>query len=198
MAERQVTVAGKTYQLPDLFMVMATQNPIEQEGTYPLPEAQLDRFLLHVNIDYPDAAAEKEILRIVRGEAQGEATDPEVMIPANAIFAARKAALQVHASEALTDYIIQIIQATRTPALYGEDLAHMLAYSASPRSTIALDRCSRVHAWMRGSEFVTPMDVQAIAHDVLRHRFILSFEAEADGHTRDDFISELINRIPVS
>lgn len=198
MAERQVTVAGKTYQLPDLFMVMATQNPIEQEGTYPLPEAQLDRFLLHVNIDYPNAAAEKEILRIIRGEAQGEATDPEVMIPANAIFAARKAALQVHSSEALTDYIIQIIQATRTPALYGEDLAHMLAYGASPRSTIALDRCSRVHAWMRGSEFVTPMDVQAIAHDVLRHRIILSFEAEADGHTRDDFISELINRIPVS
>jgi len=198
MAERQVTVGGKTYKLPELFMVMATQNPIEQEGTYPLPEAQLDRFLLHVNIDYPDAAAEREILKIVRGEASGQVVDVPHMISSQQIIDARQAALNTHASDALIEYIIQIIQATRKPELYGEEFAQLLSYGASPRSTIALDRCSRVHAWMRGSDFVTPMDVQAIAPDVLRHRIILSFEAEADGQTPDAFIDALISKVPVS
>ena len=198
MAERQVTVGGTTYELPDLFMVMATQNPIEQEGTYPLPEAQLDRFLLHVKIDYPSADAEREILRIVRGEAAGEAPAPERMVSVSEIFAARSAAMQTYASDALIEYIVQLIQATRRPEAYGDDLAQMIAYGASPRSTIALDRCARVHAWMRGSEFVTPSDVQAVLHDVLRHRVILSFEAEADGKTADGFIDALINRVPVS
>lgn len=198
MAERQVTVGGTTYQLPGLFMVMATQNPIEQEGTYPLPEAQLDRFLLHVNIDYPSAEAEREILRLVRGEAMGEVRPPERMIAPKEVFAARQAALETHVSDALTDYIIQLIQATRHPAAYGDDLAGMLAYGASPRATIALERCARVHAWMRGSGFATPADVQAIAHDVLRHRVILSFEAEADGKRADDVIDALIARVPVA
>lgn len=198
MAERQITVAGQSYPLPGLFMVLATQNPIEQEGTYPLPEAQLDRFLLHVNIDYPSATAEREILRIVHGEAQGEVTKPGQMISPAQIFAARKDALQTHASEALLNYIIQIVQATRSPAAYGEQLTGMIDFGASPRSTIALDRCARVHAWMRGAKFVTPFDVQAIAHDVLRHRIILSYEAEAEGHTRDGFISTLLEQIPVS
>ncbi len=198
MAERQVTVGGTTYSLPGLFMVMATQNPIEQEGTYPLPEAQLDRFLLHVNIDYPSAEAERDILRLVRGEAMGEIPAPARLIAPEEVFAARQAALQTHVSEALTDYIIQLIQATRHPAAYGEDLAGMLAYGASPRATIALDRCARVHAWMRGASFATPADVQAIAHDVLRHRVILSFEAEADGKHSDDVINALITRVPVS
>lgn len=198
MAERQVTVAGKTHKLPELFMVMATQNPIEQEGTYPLPEAQLDRFLLHVNIDYPDAEAEREILRIVHGEATGINTLPYRKIAPQSILAARQAALKTHSSEALITYIIQLIQATRNPSAYGEDLDGLLAYGASPRSTIALDRCARVHAWMRGSEFVTPFDVQSIAHDVLRHRIILSYEAEADGYSADEFISALLNRVPVS
>ncbi|MHA3916557.1 AAA family ATPase [Halovulum sp. GXIMD14793] len=198
MAERQVTVGGTTYSLPDLFMVMATQNPIEQEGTYPLPEAQLDRFLLHVKIDYPDADAEREILRIVRGEVAGEAPAPEKMIAPSDIFAARKEAMSTHASDALVEYIIQLVLATRQPSTYGADLAEMVAYGASPRSTIALDRCARVHAWMRGSEFATPSDVQAVLHDVLRHRIILSFEAEADGKTVDGFIDALIDRVPVS
>ncbi|NIZ12040.1 MoxR family ATPase [Phaeobacter sp. HF9A] len=198
MAERQVTVGGTTYRLPDLFMVMATQNPIEQEGTYPLPEAQLDRFLLHVTIDYPSLDAEREILKIVRGEVAGEAPAPLRMISPGDILAARKDAMAVYASEALTEYILQIIQATRNPKAYGEDLAEMIAYGASPRATIALDRCARVHAWMRGSEFVTPSDVQAVLHDVLRHRVILSYEAEADGKTPDAFIDALIERVPVA
>lgn len=179
-------------------MVLATQNPIEQEGTYPLPEAQLDRFLLHVNIDYPSAAAEREILRIVHGEAQGTVDKPEHMVSPSQIFAARQEALQTHASEALLSYIIQIVQATRTPEVYSEQLANMIDFGASPRSTIALDRCARVHAWMRNSKFVTPLDVQAVAHDVLRHRIILSYEAEAEGQTRDAFISTLLEQIPVS
>lgn len=198
MAERQITVAGKSYPLPDLFMVLATQNPIEQEGTYPLPEAQLDRFLLHVNIDYPSAAAEREILRIVHGEAMGVEDKPAQLITPAQIFSARQEALQTHASEALINYIIQIVQATRHPEVYGEHLASMIDFGASPRSTIALDRCARVHAWMRGSSFVTPLDVQAIAHDVLRHRIILSYEAESEGQTRDAFISALLEQIPVS
>ncbi len=197
MAERQVTVSGETYPLPKLFMVLATQNPIEQEGTYPLPEAQLDRFLLQVNIDYPDADAEREILRLIRAETSGEVPAPEQMISVEKIFAARREAMQIHVSESLTEYIIQLIQATRYPEKYGEDLADSIAFGASPRATIALERCARVHAWMRGAEFATPEDVQAIMHDVLRHRILLSFEAEADGKRSDDIIDALQARVPV-
>ncbi|MCD2179432.1 AAA family ATPase [Rhizobium sp. C1] len=198
MAERQVTVAGRTYRLPELFMVMATQNPIEQEGTYPLPEAQLDRFMLHVKIDFPSAEAEREVLRIVRGEAMAQTVKSSFRVSQQDIFAARQAALKTHVSDALTDYIIQLIQATRRPQLYGADLAHQISYGASPRSTIALDRCARVHAWMNGADFATPSDVQAVLHDVLRHRIILSFEAEAEGKTADAFIDALIDRVPVA
>ena len=198
MAEKQISVGGTTHALPDLFMVMATQNPIEQEGTYPLPEAQLDRFLLHVHIDYPAPEAEREILRIVRGEVAGAAPPPTRLIPPAEIFAARTAAQQTYASEALTEYVIQLVQATRNPGAYGDDLAQMVAYGASPRATIALDRCARVHAWMGGRDFVTPADVQAVLHDVLRHRILLSFEAEADGKTADAFLDVLIDRVPVT
>ncbi|MCR9134687.1 MAG: MoxR family ATPase [Alphaproteobacteria bacterium] len=198
MAEKQITVGGTTYELPSLFMVLATQNPIEQEGTYPLPEAQLDRFLLQVNVDFPSADAERQILKLVRGEVFGETTPPARRISVEEIFSARRDAMGTHVSEALEEYIIQLVQATRNPAAYGDDLSSMIAYGASPRSTIALDRCARVHAWMRGSDFATPADVQAILHDVLRHRIILSFEAEADGQTRDGFIDTLIERVPVS
>ena len=198
MAERQVTVGGKSYSLPELFLVMATQNPIEQEGTYPLPEAQLDRFLLQVNISYPDAAAEREILRIVHGESQGEDRPVARMIKPQEIFAARAQALQTHSAEAVLQYIIELIQATRNFAAYGEELAGLIAFGASPRSTIALDKCSRVQAWMRGADFVTPADVQAVIHDVLRHRIILSFEAQADGFTADDVIELLIEKVPMS
>lgn len=197
MAERQVTVSGTTHKLPELFMVLATQNPIEQEGTYPLPEAQLDRFLLQVNIDYPNADAEREILRLINEENTGATQAPEQMISIAAIFEARKQALQTHVSESLTEYIIQLVQATRYPENYGEDLADSIAFGASPRATIALERCARVHAWMRGAEFATPEDVQAIMHDVLRHRILLSFEAEADGKHSDDIIDALKARVPV-
>lgn len=197
MAERQVTVGGNTYALPPLFMVLATQNPIEQEGTYPLPEAQLDRFLLQVNIDYPSADAEREILRLVNQEASGDHQAPAQMISIDEIFTARQTALQTHVASALTEYIIQLIQATRRPEKYSDDLAGTLAFGASPRATIALDRCARVHAWMRGADFATPEDVQAIIHDVLRHRLILSFEAEADGKTADQVIDTLVERVPV-
>ncbi|KTQ92611.1 ATPase AAA [Aureimonas ureilytica] len=198
MAERQITVAGQTYRLPQLFMVMATQNPIEQEGTYPLPEAQLDRFMLHVKIDFPSAEAEREVLRIVRGEAMAQTVKPSFRVSQREIFEARQAALKTHASEALTSYILQLIQATRRPQMYGDDLAHQVSYGASPRATIALDRCARVHAWMNGADFATPSDVQAVLHYVLRHRIILSFEAEAEGKTADAFIDALIDRVPVA
>jgi MoxR-like ATPase len=198
MAERQITVGGTTYPLPKLFMVMATQNPIEQEGTYPLPEAQLDRFLLHVRIGYPDPAAERDILRIVRGEALGEVGLPQAAVTEDMIMAGRREALGVHVSEALETYMLQLIFATRGQTGFGAGLAGKIAYGASPRGTIALDRCARVHAWMRGADFATPLDVQAVIHDALRHRLILTFEAEADGVTKDSLIDELVALVPVS
>ena len=165
MAERQITVAGKTYPLPELFMVMATQNPIEQEGTYPLPEAQLDRFLMHVKIGYPDRTAEREVLHIVRDEAMNMTRETHHMISQETIFECRQLALNTYLSPALEEYILQLVFATREPASYGDDLAHMIAYGASPRGTIALDRCARVHAWLRGSDFASPTDVQAVVKE---------------------------------
>lgn len=200
MAERQITVGKVTYQLPELFMVMATQNPIEQEGTYPLPEAQLDRFLMHVSIDYPDASAEKQILQLARAEAMGtlQQTDTDVsLISQQALFAARDEVLQLHMEPNLEEYLLQMVLATRNARAYGDDLEQWLLYGASPRATIALDRCARAHAWLAGRDFVSPDDIQAIAYDVLRHRIILSYEAEAEGITPDVFIRELIARIAV-
>lgn len=196
MAERQVSVGRVTYPLPPLFLVMATQNPIEQEGTYPLPEAQLDRFLLHVTIDYPDIATERAILKLVRDEASASATTVLEQIPQEAIFAARKEVLALHMSTSVEEYLVQLIMATRQPALYNEELSGLIEYGASPRATIALDRCARAHAWLLGKEFVTPEDVQSIARDVLRHRIILSFEAEARGHTKDQVIDRLLAAVP--
>ena len=198
MAERQVTVGGVTYKLPELFLVMATQNPIEQEGTYPLPEAQLDRFLLHVKLDYPDIDAERAILKLVRGEASGEAISIGERLPQATIFAARRQALGTYMSEAVEEYLLQFVFATRNPELYGKDLAGMVAFGASPRGTIALDRCARAHAWLRGRDYVTPEDVQAIAKSVLRHRILLTFEAQADGIDTDQFLDALIARVPVA
>ncbi|WP_341987551.1 MoxR family ATPase [Azorhizobium sp. AG788] len=198
MAERQVTVGSTTYKLPDLFLVMATQNPIEQEGTYPLPEAQLDRFLLHVRLDYPDLAAERQILRLVRGEAQGEVIAFGQKISQATIFAARRDALATYMSEAVEEYILQFVFATRAPELYGADLAGVVAFGASPRGTIALDRCARAHAWLRGRDYVVPEDVQAIAKSALRHRILMTFEAQADGMNADTFIDTLLARVPVA
>ena len=199
MAERQITIGQKTYPLPPLFLVMATQNPIEQEGTYPLPEAQLDRFLMHVSIGYPDAGEEREILRLNRAEADGSRQQDELPPPISqeAIFAARDTVLNLHLADTLEEYLIQIVLATRNPGAYGDDLDGWLQYGASPRATIALDRCARAHAWLAGREYVGPEDIQAVAYDVLRHRLILRFEAEAEGVTPDRVIGELIARIAV-
>jgi MoxR-like ATPase len=204
MAERQITVGKITYQLPELFMVMATQNPIEQEGTYPLPEAQLDRFLMHVSIDYPEASAEKQILQLAREEARqlttrtgGANTAASQKAQQESIFAARAEVLNVYMDENLEEYLLHLVLATRNPASYGDDLANWSLYGASPRASIALDRCARAHAWLDQRDYVSPDDIQAIAFDVLRHRVILSYEAEADGVTPDSFIRELINRVAV-
>ena len=199
MAERQITVGSATYKLPGLFMVMATQNPLEQEGTYPLPEAQLDRFLLHVKIDYPKAVHEKEILQLARAEEKTsdlKQVKPQP-ISQQQLNSARHEILDVYMSDELEDYLLQLVLATREPTVYGEDLAAWIQYGASPRASIALDRCSRARAWLQQRDFVTPEDIQQIAYDVLRHRLILSYEAEAEGITSDRFIKELIARVAV-
>ena len=198
MAERQITVGKETYALPGLFLVMATQNPIEQEGTYPLPEAQLDRFLMHVTIDYPDAEEELDILKLARTEAK-QSSKPEVMTPITQqfIFAAREEVLSLFMAENVEQYLLQIVLATRNAGAYGDDLSNWLQYGASPRATITLDRCARAHAWLKQRDYVGPEDVQAVAHEVLRHRLILNYEAEAEGMTTDAVISELIARIAV-
>lgn len=200
MAERQITVGATTYPLPELFLVMATQNPIEQEGTYPLPEAQLDRFLLHVNIDYPNAEAERKILQLARDEAK-EVRASEVakqeQVTQKQLFNARTEVLDLYLAENLEEYILQIVLATRDPAAYGDDLASWIQYGASPRATIALDRCARAHAWLSGRDYVAPEDIQSMAYDVLRHRLILTYEAEAEGVTPDYFINELLSRVAV-
>ncbi|HVH19059.1 MAG TPA: MoxR family ATPase [Myxococcota bacterium] len=197
MAERQVTIGCETHPLPELFLVMATQNPIEQEGTYPLPEAQLDRFLLYVKIGYPDAAAERKVLRLVRDRARKLPTRAFRPIPQARVLEARSEALGVHLSEPLEEYIVQLVLATRDPSPYGEDLAGTVAWGASPRGTIALDRCSRARAWLEGRSYVTPEDVHAIAHDVLRHRVLLGYEAEARGLAPDALIDALLARVPL-
>ena len=202
MGERQITVGSVTYPLPELFLVMATQNPIEQEGTYPLPEAQLDRFLLHVLVDYPDAAGERAILALNRGEQKQSREDRDLFaatepLTQKEVMAARLEVLETHLADPLEEYIVQIIIATRQPDRYGEDLAETLQYGASPRATIALDRAARAHAWLSGRDFVTPEDVQTVAHDVLRHRVLLSFEAEAQGKTADELIDTILERVGV-
>jgi len=195
MAERQVSVGGTTYPLPEMFMVMATQNPIEQEGTYPLPEAQMDRFLMHIMVDYPAPKTERLILELSRREALKEAPQPVALLTQETLFAARKEALAVHMAEPVEEYLVQLILATRDVKLYGGDLAKWLDYGASPRATIALDRCSRALAWLQGRDFVTPDDIRAVAHDVLRHRLILSFEAEASGITANQVIDTLLESV---
>ena len=215
MAEQQISVGHETYALPAPFMVMATQNPIEQEGTYPLPEAQLDRFLMHVTVGYPDGAREAEILRLVRAEAIAASGSADVGAEANAaaatsaeaggrsstvltraaLFAARREVLGVYLSEPLEDYLVRLVVASREPARHDRDLARWLAYGASPRGTIALDACARAHAWLDGRDYVSPADVQEVVHDVLRHRLLLSYEAEADGIGADAAVDRLLELV---
>jgi MoxR-like ATPase len=196
MAEQQISVGSTSYPLPELFLVMATQNPIEQEGTYPLPEAQLDRFLMHVTVAYPDAASEREILRLSREEAFDHNHSPPTKLSQATIFAARRSVMQIHMAAEVEEYLVQLVLATRTPAAYGKELPQWLDYGASPRATIALDRCSRANAWLAGREFVTPDDIREVFHDVLRHRIILSFDAEAGGITPDRVLDGLLACVP--
>ena len=198
MAEGQITVGRNTYPLPDLFLVMATQNPIEQEGTYPLPEAQLDRFLMHVEIDYPDAASELEILKLNRGEAIKHEKKKVSEISQADIFTAREQVMNIHMAPAIEKYIVDLIMATRQPEKYDDNLKKWLAYGASPRATIALDRCSRARAWLQGRDFVGPDDVQAVFHNVLRHRILLTYQAEAEGISSNQLLDHLLSLVAIS
>ena len=197
MAERQVSIGKQTYALPDLFLVMATQNPIEQEGVYALPEAQLDRFLMQVVLTYPSIEAEREILTLARTEDRATSLPlPPLTLTQTEIFQIRHQILDLHMANTVEEYIVQLIAATRQPGIYGEDIAGWMEYGASSRGSIGLDRCARARAWMKGRDFVVPEDVQDVFHDVLRHRIILGFEAETDGYTPDQVLSELLTRVP--
>jgi MoxR-like ATPase len=200
MAERQITVGTETYPLPRIFLVMATQNPLEQEGTYPLPEAQLDRFLMHVRVGYPSGEDEKAILALTRQEARSQAIDdpaPSAVISQQSLLEARDAVLDIHLDSSLEDYLVEIVLATRSAERYGDELAGWIQHGASPRATMALDRCARAYAWLNNRDYVVPEDIQLIAPDVLRHRIILSFEAEAEGKTADNCIDAVLARVAV-
>ena len=195
MEERQVTVAGKTHKLPPLFLVLATQNPIEQEGTYPLPEAQMDRFLLYVNVPYPPAENEGAILRLVRGEKTGSNESRPDPVEQEVIFAARKEVAAIHVAEAAERYIVDLIIATREPARHGGDLAKWIRLGASPRGTLALDAAARAHAWLHGQDFVSPDNIRAVAPACLAHRIHLTYEAEAEGKTRTEVVETLLKSV---
>lgn len=200
MEERQITVAGQSYAMPGLFMVLATQNPIEQEGTYPLPEAQMDRFLMKLQLDYPSVADETLVLRLVRGEgqpAQGGAPAAPARLPQDVVFAARTEVAGIHVAEAIDRYLMGLIDATRHPADYDADLARWIKIGASPRGGISLDRVSRAHAWLAGQDFVAPDDVRAVVHPVLRHRLQLTYDAIADGVGADQVIDRLLDKVAI-
>ena len=202
MEERQVTVAGTTHKMPPLFMVMATQNPVEQEGTYPLPEAQMDRFLMHVNIAYTPVEDEVRIVELVRAEeiatnkddarSSGESAE---RIPQQAVFDARREIGQVTVSPAIGRYMADLVYATRTPEKYSDDLARWIDVGGSPRASLALDKCSRTHAWLNGRDFVDPEDVRAIVHDCLRHRLMLSYEAQGEGVQADQVVDAIVEQV---
>lgn len=198
MAERQITVGRKTYVLDELFLVMATQNPIEQEGTYPLPEAQKDRFLLHVNITYPEPRIEQKILQFVLKEKTQELSQKSFKpLSRRDVLDARKAVLDTHLATELETYIVQLVEATRNPQVYDKDLMHWIAYGASTRGTISLGLASKAHAWLSGRDYVSPEDIQQIAPDALRHRILLGYDAEADGIRTDDVIERILSLVPV-
>lgn len=200
MEERQVSIGNTTYPLPDLFLVMATQNPIEQEGTYPLPEAELDRFLLHVKINYPDALFESKIVELARYEAAQKTVrdvSAPVIVTQSTIFTARDQIMNLHMSPTLLQYIVELVLATRHPERYGQDLKQWVRFGASPRGTIALDRAARAHAWLQRRNYVTPEDIQALLPDVLRHRIILTYTAQAEGITTEDVIRAIVARVAI-
>lgn len=200
MEERQISVGSNSYKLDDLFMVMATQNPIEQEGTYPLPEAQLDRFLLHVEVGYPTPEDERRIMVLNREEAKAAVRDmfqPPELLPVSAIMQARQEILRLHLSPELEEYIVNIVVATRNAGAVDKSLEGQIMYGASPRASMGIDRAARAHAWLAGRDFVGPEDIQAIAPDVMRHRLVLSFEAEADGVDANSIIQRILNGVGV-
>ena len=196
MEERQVTVAGKSYRLPELFMVLATQNPIEQEGTYPLPEAQMDRFLMKISVDYPQAGAELEIVRLLQAE-EGRQGDTLDMISQDHIFTARSAIQQMRVAAPVEQYIVDLVMATRRPAEFGDKLGHWIDSGSSPRASIGLHRSSRASAWLDGRDYVTPDDVRSVLHAIMRHRLIISYDALADQVTPDAVIDEIIKQVAV-
>lgn len=200
MEEQQVTVSGKTHKMPELFMVLATQNPIEQEGTYPLPEAQMDRFLTHITMTHPDDDSELAIMRLVRGESSVDSKSDVVKptIPQSVIFDARKEIDGVSISEPMEKYIVAIVAATRRPSDYGDDLGRWIQVGVSPRATLAIDKVSRAQAWYQGRDHVTPDDIQGITHDCLRHRLMLTYEANADGVSPDQVIDEILRKVAVA
>ncbi len=196
MEERQVTVAGKTHKLPELFIVMATQNPIEQEGTYPLPEAQKDRFLMHVNITYPDVQSEIEVIRLVRGEKSGKTKESiKERISQEMIFSARDEIANVKSTEIVEQYIVDLVFATRYPEKYDEKLASLIDIGVSPRASLGLDQCSRVYAWMQGRDYTTPEDIRAVVHDVFRHRITPSYEAQSERISNDDIVDMVLQLV---
>ena len=200
MEERQITVAGTTHKLPDLFLVMATQNPIEQEGTYPLPEAQMDRFLIHVMVHYASEEDEGNIIRLVRGESAhaSHRSGNSEKIAQQAVFEAREEIDAVEVAEAIDNYFVALVTATRDPGRHSEDLKKWIHVGVSPRGGIALDRVSRAHAWLNERDYVTPDDVRAVVHDCFRHRIKLSYEAHADGVTTDHVVKEIIGKVAVA
>jgi len=196
MEERQITVAGKTYPLPALFMVLATQNPIEQEGTYPLPEAQMDRFLMKISVDYPESEAELAIIRLLQAEEAQQAGQLQ-MIPQDHIFAARDAIQQMQVSEAVEQYIVDLVMATRLPDRFGDKLGQWIDTGSSPRASISLHRASRASAWLDERDYVTPDDVRSVLHAIMRHRLIMTYDALADHVTPDAIIDEIIAQVAV-
>ena len=198
MAERQVSVGNQTYPLPELFLVMATQNPIEQEGTYPLPEAQLDRFLMHVKIGFPDVQMERKILQQARDTALNGPHPPSQRLSIEPVLSVRQEVLGLYRADAVEEYLAQLVIATRQPAKYDEELARWIQLGSSPRGSIAIDRCARAHAWLSGRDFVSPDDIQAVIFDALRHRIMLSFEAEATGISADTVLQRVLDRVPVA
>jgi len=198
MEERQITVAGKTHKLPDLFMVLATQNPVEQEGTYPLPEAQMDRFIMKINLEYPDDAAETKIIKLVRSEELNEKQTIDKIDP-KCIFEAREEIHQIHVDDNVIDYIVAIVMATRDPERYGDSPLKMwISVGSSPRASISLDKASRAQAWLNGKGYVDPDDVRTVVHAVLRHRLVLSYDALADGITADQVVDEILSQVVVA
>ncbi|MBE1286973.1 MAG: AAA domain-containing protein [Alteromonadaceae bacterium] len=197
MAERQITVGNKTYDLSELFLVMATQNPLEQEGTYPLPEAQLDRFLMHIEIDYPDAQTELEILRLTRREDLHQGQAKPMVLSQATIMQARQDVLSLHVQPQIEEYIVQLVMATRHPDKYHKQLKNYIAMGVSPRATIALERCARAHAYLQGRDFVAPDNVQTVFHNVMRHRLPLTYEAQANGVSVNDVLDNILANVAV-